>query len=252
MVIKQHTATVEGHAEPMPGVRVLFLHCPALSTSAQAGQFVMLRCGEGYDPYLRRALPVHRFTPEGIALCFRPSDPALAWLGARPLGTVLDLLGPCGRGFDLPPKASHIGLVVQGPGIVPLLGILDRTAAAVRLIAEVPTASQVYPRELLPREVEYLPFVGHTQRAAFWEAVEPACRWAERVYAAGAPPFYRDLRLVCERARLGLRAGFVQVWGEAELVCGLGLCRGCAVPTRQGRKHACLDGPAFDLADLLE
>jgi dihydroorotate dehydrogenase electron transfer subunit len=257
MAIKQHAATVEGNAEPMPGVRLLFLNCPALSASARAGQFVMVRCGEGFDPYLRRALPIHRFTPQGIALCFRPSDPTLAWLGARPLGSVLDILGPCGRGFDLP-KTGHISLLAQGLGIVPLLGIadvphlLDRTTLAVRLIAEVPTPGQVYPRELLPRQVEYLPFVGHDQGAAFGQAVEAACRWAERIYAVGAPTFYRDLRRVCERARLGLRPGFAQVWGEAELVCGMGLCRGCVVRTRQGRKHACLDGPAFDLADMLD
>src|SRR5512140_2700638 len=81
--MKQHTAVISGGAEVTPGARLLILDCPSLSTGARPGQFVMVRCGEGHDPYLRQALPIHRLTEQGIALYFRPANRHLAWLAAR-------------------------------------------------------------------------------------------------------------------------------------------------------------------------
>jgi len=252
IAVKQYAAIVEGGAEPVPGTRLLLLNCPQLSESARPGQFVMVRCGHGYDPYLRYPLPIHRLRPQGIALYFRSSEPSIAWLGAQQIGETVDLLGPCGRGFDLPSELSNLTLIYQGMGIGPLAAILDRTRCAVQIISEAPTPSQVYPRELLPRFVEFLPFVGHEQSEALWHAVEGACRWSERVYAAGSRGLCHRLAQSIARSRFGLREGIAQVWVEAEMACGRGICQSCLTETRSGLKHACLDGPVFDLANLEE
>jgi dihydroorotate dehydrogenase electron transfer subunit len=42
----------------------------------------------------------------------------------------------------------------------------------------------------------------------------------------------------------------VQVSLEARMGCGLGLCYGCTIETRQGLKRVCKDGPVFDLTQL--
>jgi dihydroorotate dehydrogenase electron transfer subunit len=249
--VREYTAIVEGGAEPVPGARLLLLDCPPLSASSRPGQFIMVRCGEGHDPYLRHPLPIHRLRPEGIALYFRPVGPALAWLGARRIGESVNLLGPCGRGFDIPPSPTSLSLVCQGMGIGVLAAILDRTRCGVQLIAEVPTPAQVYPRELLPRAVEYLPFAGHDQAKALWQAVEQSCHWSERLYAAGPLGFYRRLQQTIATARLGLRPGLAQAWVEGDMACGRGICQSCLMTTRQGARQLCLDGPAFDLADLV-
>ena len=42
----------------------------------------------------------------------------------------------------------------------------------------------------------------------------------------------------------------VQVLLEQMMGCGVGACRGCAVPTNQGMKMVCRDGPAFSLHEI--
>jgi dihydroorotate dehydrogenase electron transfer subunit len=211
----------------------------------------MIRCGHSADPYLRYPLAIHRLRPQGIALYFRPSEAGMAWLGARQIGDAVDLLGPCGRGFDLPSGSSNLTLIYQGMGISALASILDRTHCAVQVVSEAPTPAQVYSRELLPRSVEFLPFVGHEQDDAFWQAVEVACAWGERIYAAGSSAMVRRLGQIVARTRMGVREGIAQVWIMGEIACGRGICQCCLTETRAGFRHACLDGPVFDLFDVL-
>jgi dihydroorotate dehydrogenase electron transfer subunit len=240
----------------MPGTRLLVLHCPELAGVARPGQFLMVRCGDSSDPYLRYPLPIHRFFAEGLALFFRPGGPELGWLNGRRVGDSLDLLGPLGQGFDIPihdglaHSSGALSLVSWGMGLAPLLGIVDRTTCAVRLITHVATAQQVYPRELLPRPVEFESFVGHSEEEGFWQAVGTSAHWGGRLYAAGAYGLYPRLRQLLGHGPWGLHAGMAQVWVEAEMACGRGLCQGCLVSTREGPRRACTDGPVFDLLDL--
>lgn len=251
MALRPHLAVVEGSAEPMPGFRLLILECPALAKGARPGQFVMARAGEGYDPYLRSPVPIHRFREGGVALLFRPSQPGYAWLGDRHPGDTLDLLGPGGAGFALPTGAANIAVICQGTGIAPLVGILDRVSGPAQLVLGAATTAQVYPRELLPAGVEYTPHVGVGMGDAFWQAVTGACRWANHVYAAGSIPFYRQLWRVWETTRLRPPPDALQVWVEADMACGAGICDSCLVETRRGPRRPCIDGPAFNLADLV-
>lgn len=249
--MKQHLGVISGGAEPVAGARLLYLDCPSLRAAARPGQFIMIRQGASYDPYLRFALPIHRLTEQGIALYFRPTSPSLAWLAARPIGELLDVLGPGGRGFDLPTQVQEIGLIAQGMGIAPLLSILDVARGPAQLIVAAPTNGQVYPKELLPRHVEYTPCVGHEQSDALRAAIVQTSRWAARLYIAGPLALYRQVRQAIETTHLVFRAGQAEAWWEGEIGCGQGACQACMIETRSGPRRVCLDGPAFDLYDLL-
>jgi len=53
-------------------------------------------------------------------------------------------------------------------------------------------------------------------------------------------------------ARIAADAGIpCQVSLERRMACGVGACLSCVVPTRDGLKRACVDGPVFDAADVL-
>jgi dihydroorotate dehydrogenase electron transfer subunit len=43
----------------------------------------------------------------------------------------------------------------------------------------------------------------------------------------------------------------VQVSLEVVMGCGVGVCYGCTIKTKNGLKQACTDGPVFDLSDVL-
>ena len=66
------------------------------------------------------------------------------------------------------------------------------------------------------------------------------------IFACGPLPMYKTMAQIPE-----LRNKSVQVSLEMIMACGLGVCYGCTVKTRQGLKQVCEDGPVFDLADII-
>jgi dihydroorotate dehydrogenase electron transfer subunit len=247
-MFKQHWAIIKAKAEPMAGVHLLYLHCPTIAAATSPGQFVMVRSSASIDPYLRFPLPVHRLQADGIALLV-PAGRALTWLIQRRVGDEVDLLGPGGRALDLRRK-QPIALIAQGAGVAPLACIADRAQGAIALLLQAATTGQVYPRELLPRSIEYQPFIGTGDDEGWQKGLTSMAVWAQAIYAAGSDAFYRQLRVRLGDGILQKQHGLVQVWTNGDLACGSGACRGCAIPTRHGLRWRCQDGPFMDLDAL--
>ena len=70
--MKRVAARVSSREELLPGVFLVWLWAPDIAQTARPGQFVMVRCGDGYDPLLRRPFSIHRIAGrERIALLKR-------------------------------------------------------------------------------------------------------------------------------------------------------------------------------------
>ena len=80
----QLQATVLSNEPAMDGVNQLWLEAPEVARETQPGQFVMVRCGEGWDPLLRRALSIHRVPPGGSDLCAALQRPRQGYRRAGP------------------------------------------------------------------------------------------------------------------------------------------------------------------------
>lgn len=247
---RQHSALVEGRAEPVPGSVLFWLQCPELAEALRPGQFAMVRVRPEGDPYLRYALPLHRSSSTAVGLYVTSGEPAYRWLGALDIGERVDLVGPCGRAVELPHGGADVGLLCQGTAIAPLLGLLEAGSGAAQLVTSVPTPRQAIPSSLLPTRVAHSSFVGRRQDPAFWSTAAEVVRWAEAVYTVGSTAFYRQVRATVERERIVTREGFAQAWVWRDMACGTGACEGCLTPTRHGPRRACTDGPFFDLLDL--
>jgi NAD(P)H-flavin reductase len=65
------------------------------------------------------------------------------------------------------------------------------------------------------------------------------------VYACGPPPMLEAVRALC-----AVREVPAQLALEAGMACGFGACFGCVVPTRDGYRRVCVDGPVFEAAEL--
>ncbi|MCE5258499.1 MAG: hypothetical protein LLG44_05485 [Chloroflexi bacterium] len=244
-MLRQHQAEIVSRVEPLVGSTLLYLRCPELAAAATPGQFVMLRLSPSADPYLRLPLPIHRLLKDGIVLFISNADWS-PYLDSFVVGDKLDLLGPGGQAQNIAGYQT-LALVSQGFGIAPLLSFADRTHARVVLLASVASPGQVYPRELVPKQVEYRTFVGQASEAAWRAALAELPDWAHRVFAAGGKPLYTQLRSCFEQHIIPLKPGRVYIWSADNLVCGLGACRGCAITTRHGQRLCCQDGPFMDL-----
>ncbi len=71
--MRQEVVSVVGCERLTPALYLLRLAAPWLAASARPGQFVHVRCGNSYDPLLRRPLSVHRVgrenaQPSGVGI----------------------------------------------------------------------------------------------------------------------------------------------------------------------------------------
>jgi dihydroorotate dehydrogenase electron transfer subunit len=195
-----------------------------------AGQYLLAFCAELGD-----LLPAPLF-PGSL-----PSD-EMTFAGPLPLnwsaGTRLNVRGPLGHGFHLPPEARRIGLAALGPGAGVLLPL---AYTALLAGAEVALYASAIPSEL-PSSVEVLPT----------EELPEARQWADYI-AADLP---REL-LPSLRKQFGLRPheylpGASEALVRVPMPCGgIAECGVCAVQVASGYRLGCKDGPVFPLNQVI-
>jgi dihydroorotate dehydrogenase electron transfer subunit len=236
--LKQSTATVVASEEIMPGVYLSRLDCPQLER-AEPGQFVMVRCGEGIEYQLRRPLSLHQREGSELSLLFKVVGRGTRWLSERRAGEKIDLLGPLGTGYEIYPDAKKLLMLAGGIGIAPLAflaGQAARQGKEVTLLLGAPTACQLYPSKLVPARVRLITATddgSQGERGMITEILPNFINDADQLFACGPLPMP------------------VQVSLEMRMGCGLGICYGCTVETREGLKQACKHGPVFNLSDIL-
>jgi dihydroorotate dehydrogenase electron transfer subunit len=192
------------------------------------GQVWLARAESPTQPFLR--LPLFPDSTPGGGFEFLV-DRAHPYAALAP-GLGLDLVGPVGRGFSLPPRAAHVLLVAASlERLSPLLyHALERQFAVAVLIPE----SARLPA--LPPAVE-------VQRGPL---THDLAGWAD-VVALDVPDPEARAREV--RALVPTRpAGFVQALITPPMPCGVGACQACGVEIGRGRRLACVDGPVFPLS----
>lgn len=199
------------------------------TTVPEPGRYILAH-EAGSDAPLPSELFAAEYRPDGFVAA--PPVPS-AWLP----GTVLDVRGPLGNGFVVPPGARRVALIAfdDDPApLMPLIGTAVRQAAAVALVCATPPSD-------LPLHVEVHPP----------PALTDICMWSD--YAA----FHveRDsmdtlLRSLIQRRSL-VWGGEAQALVRTSMPCGgLAACGVCTVRTKNGPQLACVVGPVFELSRL--
>ena len=213
------------------------------------GRFMLAELG---GP-LREALFPAASDAEGFTVWAPPRHPVTQLLPGAPV----DMLGPLGRGFRLG-GAQRLLLVAEAARLPPLLPLLE-AAPAVVLIIEAPTRALLPPARRLPPTVELhlITQDGSAGQAGTLEnchngdsPLDDLLKWTEQVCFSCDPLRYPALAARVRRVRLAPRADFAQALVLVDMPCGVGACDVCRVKTRHGERHACVEGPVFDLLEL--
>jgi dihydroorotate dehydrogenase electron transfer subunit len=236
--------------------QLIWLNCPQIASEASPGQFVMVGCGK--ECTLPRPFSIHQVNDEGdIALFFAVWEDGKGtnWLSQRHIGDTVNLLGPLGNGYSIQPSSHNLLLLAGGIGIAPLYFLAQaalRRKCQVKLLHGASTATHLYPKHLLPAKVELLTITedGTTgQKGMITDFLSNFADWADQVFACGPTVMHYDMAL--RKKELKLEGKPVQISLEVRMGCGLGVCYGCTVKTKNGLKQVCQDGPVFELDDII-
>ncbi len=243
-------AKVTANTKPMKSAHLLWLEAPGIAKQAKPGQFVMVRCGENDEHPLRRPFSIHQRENDKIALLFNVVRGGTQWLSQRASGDNLDLLGPLGNGFSISPDSKKLLMIAGGMGIAPMVflaGEAIKRGLLVTLLYGAPTAAQLYPH--LPNEVRLVTATedGSQGKKGMITGVLPDfIKDSNQIFACGPLAMYQTMAKMSE-----LKNQSVQISLEVRMGCGLGVCYGCTVKTKNGLKQVCQDGPIFELNDIL-
>jgi dihydroorotate dehydrogenase electron transfer subunit len=181
-------------------------------------------------------------------------------------GSTVNLVGPLGRGFELPQGARHLLLVADTPRLPTLLpltslgpGSGDSSQLSVALLLSANSARDLYPIQLLPPSLEVRIATGNGSighAGSLLDLLPDMAGWADAICIAADPEVYPSMTDVIRASSLlpwqvRGRGRFAQALKVPSMPCGVGACQACAVSTHHGPRLACTDGPVFDLLELL-
>lgn len=251
---------VTGNTVVMPATHEVWVHSPELGRSASPGQFIFVRCGQGWDPLLRRAISVYRISPDGVSFLVRAGGKGAGIIARARPGDDLDVLGPVGRPFSVDAARRRLLMVGHGYRVGVFAVLADRVIRRgfeVVVLAGGETAADVFPSSALPPEVEYQAATadgssGHAGQVA--DLARGYLAWADAVYASGPETMLRavtDLLAPVGPAGVVASPKPVQVAMERPMPCAMGVCLGCVVKTRRGYQRACREGPVFEAGEIV-
>jgi dihydroorotate dehydrogenase electron transfer subunit len=234
-------------------VNIIRLSCPKMER-AEPGQFVMVRCGEGPEYQLPRPFSLHQVNGDNIELLFNAWEEGRGtqWLAQRQTGDTVKLMGPLGNGFNIYPDSKKLLVIAGGIGIAPLRFLADEAVnrgLSVTLLLGAPTAGQLYPTKLLPGGANLVTATedgSRGQKGMITDVLPDFAGGADQLFACGPLAMYKAMAETVE-----LKDKPVQISLEVRMGCGLGICYGCTVKTRNGLRQVCKHGPIFELSEVL-
>ncbi len=251
----QNTYKVVANEKLCPQYWRLSFDAPDLAQEVKPGQFVHIRTDEeGLQPFFRRPFSVYR-ARRFVEIFYDVIGPGTRRLSLKKKGDALDVLGPLGTPFALPPpEAKTIVMIAGGIGIAPMLILCDHLKKKdyeFMLLFGGRDRGHVYPMQEFKDNGVKVHIatddgsVGSKGRVSvLFDRIEKNSG-RPYIYTCGPNPMMKAVQALA-RAR-GIPG---QAACEELMACGLGACLGCSIETQQGYKTVCYDGPAFDLNEV--
>ncbi len=233
----------------------LVFDAPPLVREVKPGQFVHIRTNEkGLEPFFRRPFSVYR-AQKHVEIFYDVKGPGTKLLAAKTKGDTLDVLGPLGKGFVMPPKGTkQVVMVAGGIGVAPMLILSDELKPLkyqLVLIYGGRSRAHVYPlKEFKDNGVTVhiatddgsVGFKGRVSGLFDKIKLDPQTTF---VYTCGPNPMMKAVQDFAATHQLKGQAACEEI-----MACGLGACLGCSIETTKGFKTVCYDGPAFPLDEV--
>lgn len=232
---------------------------PAIAPEALPGQFVHIRSTLGSNPLLRRPLSLYDVDKKlgSITLLYKVVGTGTNLLTRIKTKEYVDVMGPLGQGFSLPPKGKRVVLVGGGVGIAPLVylaRVLIAQCYQVKVLHGVESRRQLVALDKMRQiGVDFMPSTMDGSagfKGLVTELLQKKINPSEIDYIYTCGPEIM-MAAVADYARERGISGEVSL--EEYMACGVGACLGCARklrPDDESYVKICKDGPVFPMANV--
>ena len=197
--------------------------------------------------YLRRPISVSDIEGDLLTIIYKTVGVGTAVMATMQSGEELDILSGLGNGYDLTKAEDEVLLIGGGVGVPPLIYLAKQLRAQGKRIQAVigfNTKNEVFGEERLKElgcDVTVCTMDGsYGQRGVVTDMIQQP---APFYYACGPMPMLRAIaQTVGSHGQMSM---------EERMGCGVGICVGCSIETKNGVKRVCFDGPVFDVECLM-
>lgn len=229
---------------------------------AEPGQFVSIRVSNSFVPLLRRPYSIMDLSESRLSLLVKVVGVGSSILASIERGDSVDAIGPLGSTHFPSPSERRAVFVAGGTGLAPLVFAVrawKRKSIDVFTTLVLGASSR---EELLSETIE-----GDFSRCLFatmdgsfghkGDVVSLCCDLVSSarlpsgiLYSCGPREMIKALE---ERVSSHFKEHYTSL--EAVMACGLGACRGCTIPVREGKRGksyrtVCSDGTVFRASEI--
>jgi dihydroorotate dehydrogenase electron transfer subunit len=248
----------------------LEIHCPPIAQPVKPGQFVMLRAAPGPSPLLKRPFSVYqRYSPRhpdpgrrgNLVIIYRRVGKGTERMTQLKRGEEVELIGPLGNGFRLPPLPSSKNMILIGGGVgIVSLCSLAGASSPEKLFVFVGgrTKEDVLCLSDFRKVTRHVHVATDDGSLGFKGTIVDLFRSEKKrfdgkdtwyVYSCGPMAMLKGLSEAVSSKPFMCQASL-----ETRMACGFGACYGCVVKTKDPETpyhRVCKEGPVFDLQDIL-
>jgi dihydroorotate dehydrogenase electron transfer subunit len=249
---------------------LLGIDCPPIADRIKPGQFVMLKVSDDCSPLLRRPFSVYKSYPVShpekkkrgyLFILYKEVGKGTRKMTALKKGQRVDLIGPLGNGFTLPPlPSSGNGILIGGGmGIVSLYPLVEASGQrkwsvfiggkTERDILCVEDFKRFSSSIFIATENGSLGYEGTVVDLFLFQRKRFGRNERYYLFACGPAAMLKQLAGAVRAKNLISYASL-----EARMGCGFGACWGCVVKTKHLKapyQRVCEDGPVFRLDDII-
>lgn len=228
-------------------VYFLTLSVPFL-IDAKPGQFFIIRINDRLDPLLGRPFSIFDIEENSIKFLYRVKGRGTSILSKLKRGETLQIHGPFGRWYPFP-KDDFI-VIAGGIGLASVFYLIKKFSGRAYLFYGAREREEIFFFEELTNlskktyittecgSMDYKGVVTEIFKEKGLELNLP-------IYSCGPMVMIRELKNLIENKDIPC---YVAV--EERMACGIGACLGCVIPSNDGYKRVCTDGPVFNIKEL--
>ena len=246
----------ENHKIASPSYYRMVIEVPK-HFQARPGQFLQIQVeSKTTDPLLRRPFSIAGLSENKVTVFYQIKGKGTALLSRRQAGEQISFLGPLGKLYPIVPGPKII--LAGGLGAAGLLFLAKNLSAdsenekPIAILGCKTKEDLFFLRDFQALDI---PTYCATEDGSFeFKGLATSLlrkKIKERskngiIYACGPNPMLAAAGKIAKE--YGWSAYFSM---ETMMSCGTGLCRGCAVATRNGYRLACVDGPVFPAEEIM-